>query len=136
MRESDASALAELSGALGYPVDAGEMALRLVALPASDDVLVAELAGEVVGWVHVSLCQSLVIEEHAQILGLVVAGRWRNRGIGRRLMAAAESTARRRGVSLIRLRSGAARGDAHAFCRAIGYSEAKQQTVFARRLSG
>jgi predicted N-acetyltransferase YhbS len=131
---SDVPALAELAGELGYPVEAGEMALRLASLPSDDDVLVADLEAEVVGWVHVSLRQSLLIEPHVQVLGLVVGEQWQRRGVGRALMAAAEAWSSRRGVSLVRLRSGSQRDGAHDFYRALGYTEAKTQSVFARRL--
>jgi GNAT superfamily N-acetyltransferase len=133
---SDVAALAELAGELGYPVGAGEMAVRLVGLPTDDEVLVAELGGEVAGWVHLSLCRSLILEPHVEILGLVVGERWRRRGIGRALMTAAESWAAGRSVALIRLRSGSQREGAHQFYRSLGYSVAKMQSVFARRLDG
>jgi GNAT superfamily N-acetyltransferase len=131
---SDAAALAELAGELGYPTDASVIAARLDHLPPDNEVLVAERAGEVLGWAHVSLCRSLLVEDHVEVMGLVVGERWRGLGIGRQLMAAAESMARQRGLSLVRLRSGSQREGAHEFYRTVGYSEWKRQIVFVRRL--
>ena len=50
----DAPRLAELSGALGSPVAATAMAMRLarVLTRADDLVLVVEAAEEIVGWIH------------------------------------------------------------------------------------
>jgi|ERR1035437_273622 GNAT superfamily N-acetyltransferase len=130
----DAPALAELSGELGYPAEPNEIERRLAALPTDDDVWVATIDGVVVGWVHCSVRRTLVIEPHIEILGNVVGERWRGRGIGRELMAAAVRSATERGVSVVRLRSGSHRDEAHAFYRTVGYMEVKQQRVFVRDL--
>jgi GNAT superfamily N-acetyltransferase len=130
----DAAALAELSGELGYPAEPGEIERRLASLPRDDDVWVATIDGVVVGWVHCSVRRTLVVEPHIEILGNVVGERWRGRGVGRELMAAAERSATERGVSVVRLRSGSHRDEAHAFYRAVGYTEVKQQRVFVRDL--
>jgi GNAT superfamily N-acetyltransferase len=130
----DAPALAELSGELGYPVEPGEIERRLAALPPDDDVWVATIEGVVVGWIHCSLRRTLVVEPHIEILGNVVGEPWQGRGVGRALMAQAERSAAERGVSVVRLRSGSHRDDAHAFYRAVGYMEVKQQRVFVRDL--
>jgi GNAT superfamily N-acetyltransferase len=130
----DAAALAELSGELGYPAEPDEIQRRLVALPADDDVWVATIGDEVVGWIHCSLRRSLVVEPGIEILGNVVGERWRGRGVGRALMAAAEQSASDRDVSVVRLRSGSHRDEAHAFYRAVGYREQKTQLVFVREV--
>ena len=116
----DAAALAELSGELGYPAEPDAILRRLAALPPD------------VGWVHCSLRRSLVVEPGIEILGNVVGERWRGRGVGRALMAAAEQSASDRGVSVVRLRSGSHRDEAHAFYRAVGYREQKTQRAFVR----
>jgi GNAT superfamily N-acetyltransferase len=128
----DAAALAELSGELGYPAEPDEIERRLAALPADDDVWVATVGDQVVGWVHCSVRRTLVVEPHIEILGNVVGERWRGRGVGRALMAAAEQSASNHGVLVVRLRSGSHRDGAHAFYRAVGYREQKTQRVFVR----
>ena len=130
----DAPALAELSGELGYPAEPDEIARRLASLPPDDDVWVATVEGAVVGWIHCSLRRSLVVEPGIEILGNVVGERWQGRGMGRALMAQAERSAAERGVSVVRLRSGSHRDDAHAFYRAVGYREQKTQRVFVREI--
>ena len=130
----DAAALAALAGELGYPAEPDEFERRLVSLSPEDDVWVATIDGEMVGWVHCSVCRSLVVEPHLVILGIIVGDKWRQQGIGRELMAAAERSASERGVSAIRLRSGSQRDEAHAFYRAVGYREQKTQLVFVREV--
>jgi GNAT superfamily N-acetyltransferase len=75
-----------------------------------------------------------VVEPGIEILGNVVGEQWRERGVGRALMAAAEQSASDHGVSVVRLRSGSHRDDAHAFYRAVGYREQKTQRVFVREV--
>jgi GNAT superfamily N-acetyltransferase len=129
---SDAAALAELAGELGYPTEPAEMERRLAALPRGDDVWVAVLDGRVVGWAHCTVRRSLLIEPHIEVMGLVVGEPWHGRGVGRHLMAAAEQSARAAGVGSIRLRSGVQREGAHAFYLGLGYREQKRQAVFVR----
>lgn len=54
---------------------------------------------------------------------MVVDERSRRRGIGRALVAAVEEHASATGCRLVRLESRAARRDAHAFYRALGYTD-------------
>jgi ribosomal protein S18 acetylase RimI-like enzyme len=130
----DASVLAVLSGELGYPVETDEIERRLASLPPDDEVWVAAIDGTVVGWIHCSVRRTLVVEPHLEILGNVVGERWRGRGVGRALMAAAEASARERRVSVVRLRSASHRDSAHDFYRALGYREQKTQLVFVQEL--
>jgi ribosomal protein S18 acetylase RimI-like enzyme len=131
----DAAALADLAAELGYPAVPGEIERRLAALPPDDDVWVATLDDKVVGWIHCSVRRSLVVESYVEILGNVVGEQWRGRGVGRELMAAAERSASARRVSVVRLRSGSQREEAHGFYRAVGYREQKTQRVFVRELN-
>jgi len=130
----DAAALAALAGELGYPTEPAELGWRLESLPSDDEVWVALVEDEVVGWIHCAVRRSLLVEPSIEIRGIVVGEKWRHRGIGRSLMELAERLAAERGLSAVRLRSGAQRDGAHAFYRALGYRELKTQRVFIRDL--
>jgi GNAT superfamily N-acetyltransferase len=130
----DTAALAELAGEFGYPTEPGTMARRLAALPAGDDVWVALVDGRIAGWAHCAVRRSLVVEPHVEVMGLVVGEAWRGRGIGRRVMAAAEQSALAAGVGSIRLHSGVHRDGAHAFYQRLGYRDLKRQVTFVRDL--
>ena len=98
------------------------------------DVLVAEVAGEVVG-----VCQVMVFPhfQHtggwcAELESVHVREDLRGRGIGGRLLEAAEAIARAEGCYRVQLTSRNVREDAHRFYRAHGFDATSQG--FKKRL--
>ena len=90
------------------------------------EVLVAEVAGTVVGMVDVTMAEepdpgSILSPVPTADLGISVLEGWRRRGIGRALMAAAEQSARRRGARQVVLDMSSANADALRFYRSLGY---------------
>lgn len=135
---SDAGAVAELNGQLGYPATVDETRQRIEALDAQNavrTVLVGCLGDEVVGWVDVALSFHLQSPEYALIGGLVVKDGMRGLGIGRRLCEEAEAWSREKGVLRIRVTSRSTRTDAHRFYLRDGYAEVKTSRVFEKVLS-
>lgn len=123
-RSEDAPALAGLLKTLGYPSPAEHVARRLAACAPSTDtaVFVAELVDQVVG----ALSFHCIPLFHAdgflgRITSLVVASSQRQRGVGRRLVAAGEKFAWAHGCTRIEVTSGDHRPDAHAFYEHLGY---------------
>jgi GNAT superfamily N-acetyltransferase len=84
--------------------------------------------------VHVRAVPLLTREACAEIGGLVVDEFLRGRGIGGRLMAAAEEWSRHRGFSALRLRSNVIRDEAHAFYRRQGFGSSKTSLLFTKPL--
>ena len=138
-RRSDAERIARLSGELGYPVTAAQVATRLRQLtPVSKHaVFVAEspdAATGVVGWVHVSVAHLLESDIRAEVNGLVVAEGQRSAGAGAKLLEAAEEWARRRGCRGMNVRSNVIRERAHGFYERNGYEHYKTQKAFRKAL--
>ncbi len=136
MAPEDVEAAARLSTELGYPATTEELAGRLADLSWREDhaVLIAELDGTVIGWIHVQESRLVVEPPRADITGLVVSREVRREGVGRTLVEAAERWAAERGADRIRVRSNVVRDDAHAFYPAIGFEVAKTSTVFEKQL--
>lgn len=87
-----------------------------------DDVLVAEVDGEVVGYVTVRPPTPLESNAHVQqIQGLAVDRAFRRRGIGRALVEAAMTEARRRSARKISLRVLATNPGAQQLYRSCGF---------------
>jgi GNAT superfamily N-acetyltransferase len=144
-RRSDEAGIAELSGQLGYPATAAQVARRLGKLgPASQHALfVAEVkdagsnrgeAGGLIGWLHVSVANLVEVDTRAEVNGLVVAEGQRSLGAGARLLEAAEEWARRHGCGSVNLRSNVIRERAHKFYERQGYEHYKTQKAFRKRL--
>src|SRR5690242_10771555 len=74
MAAGDLAAVARLCAELGYPVEARELRARWEDLAESgeDAVFVADLSGDVAGWVHIGAARALTHPSGSEIRGLVV----------------------------------------------------------------
>ena len=135
-RAADAPAIAALVAQLGYDTAPSDVADRLARLLARSDhrFVVAEGDGQLLGWVHVELSESVDVGSLAVIAGLVVDRAHRRQGVGAALMAEAEAWARQQGCPLMRLRSSATRTPAHRFYEGLGYRNVKTQYSFVKPL--
>jgi len=138
-RRSDAERIAQLSGELGYPATATQVATRLRQLtPASKHaVFVAEssdAAMGLIGWVHVSVSHLLESDMRAEVNGLIVAEGQRSAGAGAKLLEAVEEWARRCGCQGMNVRSNVIRERAHKFYERQGYEHYKTQKAFRKAL--
>ena len=135
-RREDAARLAELSRQLGYSVTDEDVAARLDVLLDHPDhaVLVAEEAGEVAGWIQVSLTVLVESPRTAIVGGLVVDESSRRRGLGPLLLREADAWARSRRCARLRVPCNVTRADAHRFYEREGFREVKKQRIFERAL--
>lgn len=136
VRETDAAAVAELNGQLGYPATAADVRERLATIAniSSQAVFVACLAEDVIGWIDVAVTFHLQSQPFALIGGLVVKDGHRGLRTGRRLCEAAEGWAREQGVNVMRVTSRSSRSEAHRFYLRDGYQEVKISRVFEKAL--
>jgi GNAT superfamily N-acetyltransferase len=133
---ADAPTLARLIGDLGYATHPADLGARMRSLPEGHTVLVAERGAGVVGFVHVATDPSLLVEDRAQVAGIAVAPEHRGNGIGARLLEEAAVWAREHGCHHLWVRSGADRDDTHAFYRATGFEDVREQLTFLRDIEG
>lgn len=134
----DVSAIARLTGELGYSGSESEFAGRLARMLAADDhtVLVAvDPDGCVIGWIHVFLALHVQSPRCAEVGGMVVAEGHRGAGVGSRLLAAAEDWGATAGVESMCVRSRVERDAAHAFYTRRGYAVTKEQRVYDKPIA-
>jgi GNAT superfamily N-acetyltransferase len=132
----DAVAVAELVTQLGYERTPDQVRRWIHDLDSRSEhaCFVAELSGEVVAWIDVSLERHLQSEVFGLIGGLVVKDGVRGAGIGRRLCEQAEAWSRQQGVKKIRVTSRSTREAAHRFYLRDGYRQTKISMVFEKPL--
>ena len=136
--EADAEPVAELSGELGYTISAEIMRERVRAVLASpaDLLIVAQdSSGNVGGWLQAHAAHVLESGFRVEILGLIVAGKMRRRGVGRLLVNEAENWARSLSADVVVVRTNMKRVESHPFYVALGYTTTKTQAVYRKHLS-
>ena len=120
---ADADAIAALLGELGHATAAPDLPARLEALrhEGGAAMLAVDAHGTALGLV--TLAAHAVLHASGPvglITALVVTGRARGRGVGRRLVDASIAWAARRGCVRLVVTSAERRADAHAFYPACG----------------
>ena len=129
--ESDAKCINDISKHLGYSelsdTEAEQKLLQLIH-SSKDEVYVAELKGNIVGWLHLLFAQRLASDNFYEIGGLVVSPEFRGRGAGRLLVSHVANLH----TGKIRVRCNELRQESHRFYEAIGFSDTKVQRIFEK----
>jgi GNAT superfamily N-acetyltransferase len=138
-RPDDAADIAALLIELGYPdnkVDAVEERLAVWAREPAGVVLVAQLAGRVVGMVAMAAIPYVEREGRwGRIVALVVSAECRGQGVGRQLVEAAEAAAGDLGCVTMEVSSARNRTESHPFYRSLGYQDwAGRSTRYLKHL--
>ena len=129
----DAAAIQRLNDeCLGYDFDRKATEAQLVRLLENDQhlILVAEEAGQVIGYAHAASYDCLYFPSLLNLLALAVASDFQGQGHGRALMQALREEAKAAGYTGIRINSGISRSAAHEFYRSLGCSEKADQKRF------
>jgi GNAT superfamily N-acetyltransferase len=138
MRRDDLPTVAALCRELGYAavdeVTAAERFARVAALPDAELLVAADGDDRPLGFLQVMEKHSLNQPAQAVVHSVVVAERMRGRGVGSRLMNAAEAWARTRGLERLALTSRDHRVGAHAFYTRRGYALEKRALGFVKTL--
>jgi ribosomal protein S18 acetylase RimI-like enzyme len=119
----DAQRIAALFTDEGYPAAASAVAARIERFTAAaGQVIVAEDAGEILGFVAVHVMPRFEHDDTiARVLALVVDPGTRGRGVGHDLMTAAEGIARDAGAAFIEVTAAHHRPEARRLYEGVGY---------------
>jgi GNAT superfamily N-acetyltransferase len=123
-----------LNQELGYPYEIEKVKEKIthITIATKDMIFVAQYGNEVIGYIHGSPYETLYLDSLIDILGFVVKEKYRNMGIGKKLIENLEFWAKENGFSGIRLVSGIERIDAHRFYQRYGYIYRKDQKNFIK----
>lgn len=127
--------IAELNTLEGLPVTVPDLQRHLEGLPHDDRLLLAVDGETLLGYAHLHTSLDLVNDASAEVVLVIVHPSHRRRGIGRTLVAAAETWARQSERARLLLRTDVVRTPAHAFFVALGYQQAATTLEFVRDLS-
>jgi len=131
----DAAEVCLLVQQLGYERAQDQISIWIESLPSRAEqqtAFVACVAGEVIGWIEISIEQRLQSSPCTLIGGLVVKEGFRGQQIGLKLCERAEAWSWERGVSKVRVTSRSTRIDAHRFYLRNGYHLTKASQVFEK----
>jgi GNAT superfamily N-acetyltransferase len=136
LRRSDLSIATELVCQLGYDVQPSDMAERIDLVLTNDThyAAVADDGYTILGLVHAYKRPALEKGFAVVVQSLVVDRRARKSGIGKLLMAAAETWARSKGAKHVILHTRIDRNDAHAFYERIGYTNSATSHLMTKSI--
>ena len=133
----DIHAIRNLLEQLGYRQSVEQLRNKLGAVPEGAFAFVAETGGSVVGFMSLHIIDWMHRPDAAaRLSALVVDERCRRMGIGRALIALAETTAAQRGCTYIELTSNLRRraDGTYDFYDSLGYDRAEDTTYFRKPL--
>ena len=87
-----------------------------------------------VGYIQLQDYEATYFRSTINVLALAVLEEYRGQGIGKALLKNGEEYAASKGYDMIRLNSGAERGEAHKFYEHLGYDCLKMQKCFVKDL--
>lgn len=121
--EDDSERLATMLTDEGYPAGPSDLARRIARFSGPDShVLVAEQAGEVLGFVAFHLVPRFETEDRfGRLITVVVDPGARERGIAKALLAEAERIGQVEGVAFFEVTSGHHRPEARHLFESVGY---------------
>lgn len=119
---------------LGYDYDLAntKKQLQRIIETTNDQLFVAELNQQVIGYIHAASYECTYCESLKNILALAVACDYQGHGIGKRLLQEVEAWAIEEGCKGVRLVSSETRLEAHKFYLNCGYSQRKIQKNFIK----
>ncbi|HEL2737819.1 TPA: GNAT family N-acetyltransferase [Streptococcus suis] len=136
---TDLSAIREINAqVLGYDISLEQTKIQFERCSETNGhtILVFEddETGQVSGYIHAQIYESLYSNRGYNILGLAVLSAYQGQGIGSKLLQAVEKLALDRDISFIRLNSAEHRIQAHRFYEQLGYESDKLQYRFIKHL--
>ena len=132
--DSDLRDLVDLMAQLGYQHTEQSLRENIGAVRESGgEIFVADSRGKVYGCICAIFDIRLAAGTNGEIVSLVVDRSARGMGVGKGLVAKAESWLKQK-TNRLRVRANSVRTEAHDFYKSLGYSFSKTQSVFTKNV--
>jgi len=132
INETEAQQIQLLSNQLGYANNFDLLLKRLKQIIHLEDhaIFISKIDGDIVGWLHCSVCLRVESPLFVEVTGLVVDEKVRGKQIGKQLIAVSKEWTKNHKIQIIRIRCNVTRKASHKFYEALGFSSNKEQKVF------
>lgn len=132
----DSEPISVLSTQLGYNSQHIEIQKRLFEILKNNDncVFVAVYNETIIGWIHGFYTLRVESDFFTEIGGLVVHDKYRNRGIGKKLVENVIHWSKLKKSDKLRVRCKTIRKESHKFYERIGFTLNKEQKIFDKTL--
>ncbi|MDN5203254.1 GNAT family N-acetyltransferase [Fulvivirgaceae bacterium BMA10] len=138
LEKTDVEDVTRLSDQLGYPTSMECMIQNIEMIKVSDDheafVAVDASNDQLLGWIHVFLTHRLESGSFCEIGGMVVDENVRGKGIGTKLVKAAQDWSIGKRCFNMRVRTNVVREKTQKFYHQQGFKPGKRQQVFIKTL--
>jgi GNAT superfamily N-acetyltransferase len=118
----------------GVRVEMEGLRSRLASLPKEDRLLIGLDGEHLAGFAHLRVSRDLTAGDTAEVVAILIAKVYRRLGVGRHLIAAAETWALESGRARLLLHTDVIRTEANAFFTALGYEKSATTLEFIRDL--
>ncbi len=132
----DAGRICEINkNSLGYDFSVGKTAEQIKRINKDEKTLLLSATDDenrAVGYIEAQVYDTPYAETYVNIMALAVDGKFQGKGLGKKLLSAAEDWGKSKGAVGIRLESSTYRTEAHKFYEACGYECAKEHKNFKK----
>jgi N-acetylglutamate synthase-like GNAT family acetyltransferase len=136
IKPEDCKAVNELSKQLGYVLSLDHTKAQIIKLIAGKEhgAFAAIAEEKLIGWIHPFITLAIETKPFVEIAGLVVDEKFRDKGVGKRLVKKICEWSMLKEMDTIRVRCNTKRIQSHLFYQKIGFNELKEQKVFLLNL--
>lgn len=132
----DAERICEINkNSLGYDFPADKTAIQIERIIKDEKTLLLSVTDDenrAIGYIEAQIYETPYAETYVNIMALTVDEKFQGKGLGKKLLSAAEDWGKSKGAVGVRLESSTYRTEAHKFYEACGYECAKEHKNFKK----
>lgn len=132
----DAADICEINkNSLGYDFPADKTAIQIERIIKDEKILLLSVTDDenrAIGYIEAQIYETPYAETYVNIMALAVGEKYQGKGLGKKLLSAAEDWGKSKGAAGVRIESSTYRTEAHKFYEACGYECVKEHKNFKK----